>query len=224
LILKFKQEKRKNESPRARNNRAKSAAAVVSMSTKPIPAEKCGVTAGPELREGRKRKFWPREDEQLEAKTATEEATQTDHRHLARANPSGEGGEKVRAELLELLNKTAPPGMVVYTDDGIHVRYVTPLAARCLRNNEAVTYRRTFNLAGIRFGKLRVFRRSRHRRRKAWLWECKCDCGEKCLVVGYSLTSGATQSCGCLRKETGKKMGEARKGMHWKLKARKAAA
>lgn len=30
---------------------------------------------------------------------------------------------------------------------------------------------------------------------------CQCDCGNKKLIATYSLTSGATQSCGCLRRE-----------------------
>ncbi len=33
------------------------------------------------------------------------------------------------------------------------------------------------------------------------VWLCVCDCGEKKLIKGYSITSKATQSCGCLNKE-----------------------
>lgn len=32
-------------------------------------------------------------------------------------------------------------------------------------------------------------------------WLCKCDCGNKVVVVGHCLTSGHTKSCGCLQKE-----------------------
>ncbi len=35
---------------------------------------------------------------------------------------------------------------------------------------------------------------------QAW-WLCRCDCGNEKEVRGYVLTSGATQSCGCLHKE-----------------------
>lgn len=28
-------------------------------------------------------------------------------------------------------------------------------------------------------------------------WLCTCSCGNKCTVVAQSLTSGATESCGC---------------------------
>ena len=31
--------------------------------------------------------------------------------------------------------------------------------------------------------------------------KCKCDCGKEKSILGYSLTHGLTQSCGCLRDE-----------------------
>ncbi len=34
------------------------------------------------------------------------------------------------------------------------------------------------------------------------VWEFLCDCGNKKEVVGYSVTSGKTKSCGCLLKES----------------------
>ena len=33
------------------------------------------------------------------------------------------------------------------------------------------------------------------------MWLCLCDCGNQCRVIGESLRSGNTRSCGCLRKE-----------------------
>lgn len=33
------------------------------------------------------------------------------------------------------------------------------------------------------------------------LWRCKCECGNEVSVHSYTLTSGHTQSCGCLRSE-----------------------
>lgn len=53
---------------------------------------------------------------------------------------------------------------------------------------------------GIRYGRLVVLRFSGILRRKS-LWECSCDCGIAVTVLGNSLQSGATQSCGCLRAE-----------------------
>lgn len=31
-------------------------------------------------------------------------------------------------------------------------------------------------------------------------WKCICDCGKEKTIQGYSLTTGNTKSCGCLRK------------------------
>lgn len=35
-------------------------------------------------------------------------------------------------------------------------------------------------------------------------WKCQCICGNVIITQGGNLQSGATKSCGCLRKETGK--------------------
>lgn len=56
------------------------------------------------------------------------------------------------------------------------------------------------DLTGQRFGKLVVQydtgQRTAHR---SVIWHCACDCGNEVDVVGQSLTSGNTSSCGCLR-------------------------
>lgn len=67
------------------------------------------------------------------------------------------------------------------------------------------------SLVGERFGKLTVieqagFKQYKNKRYKDGfvlypLWLCKCDCGNDCIVLGSSLTSGNTSSCGCLQKE-----------------------
>ena len=36
-------------------------------------------------------------------------------------------------------------------------------------------------------------------------WNCKCDCGNEKIVLGHSLISGRSQSCGCLQKELASK-------------------
>jgi len=56
------------------------------------------------------------------------------------------------------------------------------------------------DLAGIRFGRLLVQSRAEGEYGKT-LWKCLCDCGSTKNILGASLTSGKTQSCGCLRKE-----------------------
>lgn len=46
------------------------------------------------------------------------------------------------------------------------------------------------------------------------LWHCKCDCGNEIDVVSVSLSSGNTKSCGCLHKESMKKMCEKRRKLN----------
>lgn len=56
------------------------------------------------------------------------------------------------------------------------------------------------DIKGITFGRLHVIRRcSNINGRTAWL--CVCDCGKEVTVMGNSLLSGKTNSCGCIRKE-----------------------
>ena len=38
------------------------------------------------------------------------------------------------------------------------------------------------------------------------LWECVCDCGTICIVKGTNLWNGGTKSCGCLQKETARRV------------------
>lgn len=52
------------------------------------------------------------------------------------------------------------------------------------------------DLAGERYGRLRVLQPVRERRGEA-LWACRCDCGAVTTVRTSSLTSGNTRSCGC---------------------------
>jgi hypothetical protein len=61
---------------------------------------------------------------------------------------------------------------------------------------------RSKDLAGQRFGKLKVLSREPYDRadRQA-LWLCKCDCGKTVVVAGGQLHRGKTKSCGCYRIE-----------------------
>ena len=56
------------------------------------------------------------------------------------------------------------------------------------------------DLSGQRFGRLEVLERvpssDRHAR-----WLCRCDCGSAFETLSHHLRSGATRSCGCLRRE-----------------------
>ncbi len=65
------------------------------------------------------------------------------------------------------------------------------------------------DLTGKRFGRLTVIKDSGKRTsNRNVIWICKCDCGKTISVVGNSLTSGNTQSCGCLQIETNKNNNE----------------
>ena len=57
------------------------------------------------------------------------------------------------------------------------------------------------NLIGMRFGRLLVLERAPNQGRYV-CWKCQCDCGNQIVTRAASLTSGLTQSCGCLYKET----------------------
>lgn len=57
------------------------------------------------------------------------------------------------------------------------------------------------NLTGQRFNRLLVIRPTDKRANRNIIWECQCDCGNIHYVIGQDLTSGKTQSCGCLNQE-----------------------
>ena len=66
------------------------------------------------------------------------------------------------------------------------------------------------DLTGVSFGRLKVI--EKHHIEKSGsnttvYWLCKCSCGNKSVVNTGNLRRGTTKSCGCLRKETGKKIG-----------------
>jgi hypothetical protein len=78
-------------------------------------------------------------------------------------------------------------------------------------------------LEGQRFGRLVVIERAGSRAygefQRHALWLCQCDCGNTHITTSRNLLSGGTRSCGCLRKENGRKTGVAQKGKTWKQKS-----
>lgn len=54
-------------------------------------------------------------------------------------------------------------------------------------------------LEGQQFGKLKVIGFAYIKNKNSY-WKCQCECGKEIIVLGASLTSGNTQSCGCLKK------------------------
>jgi hypothetical protein len=58
------------------------------------------------------------------------------------------------------------------------------------------------NLTGLRFNRILVLQEIPERNKNNHiLYLCKCDCGTIKEILGSSLRSGSTQSCGCLQKE-----------------------
>lgn len=55
------------------------------------------------------------------------------------------------------------------------------------------------DLSGQRFGKLTVMYEAERGKNGRRYWHCKCDCGREKDITTYSLTSGNTKSCGCVR-------------------------
>lgn len=54
---------------------------------------------------------------------------------------------------------------------------------------------------GDRYGRLTIIKETDERKRDRIVWKCKCDCGETVKIVSTDLTTGDTQSCGCLKRE-----------------------
>ncbi len=66
------------------------------------------------------------------------------------------------------------------------------------------------DLTGQTFGRLTVLSRAANRQNRNILWLCQCECGKQKTIIGSSLVSGRTKSCGCLtqfRDLTGQKFG-----------------
>lgn len=61
---------------------------------------------------------------------------------------------------------------------------------------------RGLSLVGRRFGRHVVTERAPDRPgRTDRIWRCLCDCGKTTEVLGFTLTNGKSQSCGCLRDD-----------------------
>lgn len=56
------------------------------------------------------------------------------------------------------------------------------------------------DITGQKFGRLTALERTVAKLDTAYLWLCRCDCGEYVSVAITNLTAGHTRSCGCLRK------------------------
>ena len=57
------------------------------------------------------------------------------------------------------------------------------------------------DLIGQNFGRLTVVKRAPNNKEGRTMWLCKCVCGNEKVILGKSLCSGHTKSCGCLNKD-----------------------
>ena len=57
------------------------------------------------------------------------------------------------------------------------------------------------DLTGKRFGRWTVLERAESDGNRSSRWSCRCACGTERVVLGASLRSGISRSCGCLQKE-----------------------
>ena len=92
------------------------------------------------------------------------------------------------------------------------------LSCGCLQKERAKagTKKLIKDLVGQTFGELTVIKKSGHKGKNI-TWECKCNCGNLCIVSGGHLRSGHTKSCGCIRAETFKKMSTKHGKYHTRL-------
>ena len=63
------------------------------------------------------------------------------------------------------------------------------------------TVSKKIDLRGQPFGKLTVLRENGRDKHNNVLWLCRCECGNEVTVLGSSLRSEKTTSCGCYRRE-----------------------
>ena len=66
------------------------------------------------------------------------------------------------------------------------------------------------DLTNLTFGRLKVIKLSPtldKKKRNAY-WECQCECGSTIIVDSDSLQRGHVKSCGCLKKDAAKKVGQ----------------
>lgn len=66
------------------------------------------------------------------------------------------------------------------------------ISCGCLHKN-------TLDLRGKRFGRWIAIKHITGRNGQDGRWLCQCDCGTEKTIVTWTLTSGQSQSCGCLR-------------------------
>lgn len=62
------------------------------------------------------------------------------------------------------------------------------------------------DLTGKEFGRLTVIRKSTIQKNGRISWHCLCECGNYCDTESKNLLYGGTKSCGCLARESAKRV------------------
>lgn len=66
--------------------------------------------------------------------------------------------------------------------------------------------RKIIDLTGRKYGRWTVIKKSDHRYAdRVVKWLCQCACGNQREVIGHTLKSGKSRSCGCLAIDLGRK-------------------
>jgi hypothetical protein len=85
--------------------------------------------------------------------------------------------------------------------DGLLVR-----VCKCVESQRIMVYclimgRPRLDLSGRRFGRFVVVKMIGLSKKRATIWLCLCDCGQKKRVLGSNLTRNTIKSCGCYRRD-----------------------
>ena len=96
------------------------------------------------------------------------------------------------------------PGGLAYWKCRCDCGNETEVAGRDLRSGHTTScgckkLANIINEVNNRYGKLLVIAYDGSRENGGAKWRCKCDCGNEIIVDGYSLRSGHTKSCGCIK-------------------------
>jgi len=62
--------------------------------------------------------------------------------------------------------------------------------------------RQKLDIIGQTFGRLFVLQEAGKNKYGLYLYQCRCNCGNICIITGTKIKSGKKKSCGCLLQET----------------------
>lgn len=77
-------------------------------------------------------------------------------------------------------------------------------------------------IINTKYGRWTVLEKTDKRFHANILWRCRCDCGTERLLIGHTIKSGHSKSCGCLAKSNTKPQHELQSFKRWKGKYRQA--